>query len=384
MTTTGTPSPGATRVGPARRPASAPLRVLTVVALVAGVIAIALIPLSATPYTNYQLSVVAAFAVAILGLNIVSGYAGQISLGQSAFMGLGAYAAAFGVTHGWPVVASFLLAALLPAVVGLVVAIPAVRLRGNALATVTIILPILAVPLAKRFSDITGGSEGLNVDWMHAPAGVGLDDDQWRYYVVVAIAAVLFLLGRNIVVGRIGRAFAVVRTNEAVASAMGISAHRYKVLAFTIASFYGGAAGFLYVAVVQFASPDLPNFLVAINMLAALVIGGFASLWGSVVAGFFYVYVPVFAGAVDPSRTNIFYGAALLLVLFIVPGGVSGGVSRLVRLLVGRLFGRRPPARDDDALTDPQPITSTQQDTAVPDASPDGLRSSVGPRKEVP
>lgn len=341
------------------------------VALPLGVLVVlAIVPLSATPYTNYQLSLVGTFAVAILGLNIVSGYAGQISLGQSAFMGVGAYAAAFGVAHGWPVVLSFVVAALLPAAIGALVAIPAVRLRGNALAVVTIILPIIAVPLAKRYAGVTGGSEGRSVDWAHVPSGTGLEDDQWRYYLVLVIAAVLFLLGRNILSGRIGRAFAIVRTNEAVASAMGISAHRYKVVAFTIAACYGGAAGFLYVLVVQFASPDLLNFQVAINMLAALVIGGFANLWGAVIAGLFYVYVPVVAGAVDPSRTNIFYGAVVLVVLFIVPGGVSGGIVRLVRALLARL---RP---GPESSVPPRPRGSGPEPTSP------SLRAGAGSRKE--
>jgi len=359
---TGTASPptGATRV---RRPR--PGRRRLVALLVAGglLVVIALIPLSATPFTNYQLGLVAAFAVALVGLNIVSGYAGQISLGQSVFMGVGAYAAAYGVTNDWPVVATFLLSVVLPAAVGLLVAIPAVRLRGTALATVTIILPILAVPLAKRFSDVTGGSEGRNVDWAHAPEWTGLDDDQWRYYVVVVIAAVAFLLARNIVVGRIGRAFAAVRTDEAVASAAGVSPHRYKVLAFTIAAGYGGAAGFLYLVVVQFASPELVGFLVAVNLLAALVLGGFASLWGALIAGFFYVYIPVVAGAVDPAPSNIFYGAALLLVLFLVPGGLPGGISRLARRTTARLLGRRAGrAPADPAVADPAVPEPTRKD----------------------
>ena len=353
------------------------------VALPLGVLVVlAIVPLSATPYTNYQLSLVGTFAVAILGLNIVSGYAGQISLGQSAFMGVGAYAAAFGVAHGWPVVLSFVVAALLPAAIGALVAIPAVRLRGNALAVVTIILPIIAVPLAKRYAGVTGGSEGRSVDWAHVPSGTGLEDDQWRYYLVLVVAAVLFLLGRNILSGRIGRAFAIVRTNEAVASAMGISAHRYKVVAFTIAACYGGAAGFLYVLVVQFASPDLLNFQVAINMLAALVIGGFANLWGAVIAGLFYVYVPVVAGAVDPSRTNIFYGAVVLVVLFIVPGGVSGGIVRLVRALLARLPDRYRRFTGVDPQAGPASPVPPQPGASGPEPTPPSLRAGAGSRKE--
>jgi branched-chain amino acid transport system permease protein len=160
----------------------------------------------------------------------------------------------------------------------------------------------------------------------------------------------------------------VVRTNEAVASSMGVSAHRYKVLAFTVASFYGGAAGFLYLVVVQYVSPELLGFLVTVHMLAALVIGGFMSIWGALLGGFFYVYVPVFAGTLDASRTSIFYGAALLLVLFLAPGGLVGSIARLGRIVGAKLTGTRPPAPEEPALTAHPSTTSTSQDTPVPDA----------------
>lgn len=292
----------------------------------------ALAPLQFIPYVNYQLTVVAAFAVAILGLNIVTGYAGQISLGQSAFIGLGAYVTAYGVTEGWPVLLTFVLAALIPAVVGFVVALPAVRLRGVSLAMVTISLPIIADRLAKRWDDVTGGSVGITVQWMNAPDWTGLADDQWRYYVVLGIASGLFLLGANLVRGRIGRAFAIVRENEAVATSMGVSNYRYKVLAFTVASLYGGVAGFLYLAAVQYMSPATLSFVVSINLLAAMIIGGSASIAGSLIGGIFFVFIPVLAGQIDSSHTPIIYGAALLIILFLAPGGLVT-LPRLARRL---------------------------------------------------
>ena len=290
-------------------------------AVVVMVVAV-LAPLQLIPYVNYQLTVVAAFAVAILGLNLVTGYAGQISLGQSAFVGLGAYVTAYGVTEGWPVLLTFVLAALIPAVVGFLVALPAVRLRGVSLAMVTISLPIIADRLAKRLDDFTGGSVGITVQWMNAPDWSGLADDQWRYYVVLGIAAVLFVLAANLTRGRIGRAFAIVRENEAVATAMGVSNYRYKVLAFTVASLYGGVAGFLYLAAVQYMSPATLSFVVSINMLAAMIIGGSASIVGSLLGGLFFVFIPVLAGQIDASHTPIIYGAALLVILFLAPGGL--------------------------------------------------------------
>ena len=292
-------------------------------------------PLVSTPFLNYQFSMIAVFAVALLGLNIVMGYAGQVSLGQSAFLGLGAYIAAYGVSNDWPIAVIFVLSCVIPAAVGMLVALAADRLRGLALAMVTISLPIIGVPLAKRFPEFTGGSQGTTVSWLDAPDWSGLDNDQWRYYVVFVIAAVLFVLGRNLVRGRIGRAFAIVKSNESVALSMGISPYRYKVLAFTIASLLGGAAGFLYVAIVQYTSPETLSFATSINLVAAMVIGGSASILGTILGAAYYVAVPVIAGQVDSTRTALISGALLLAVLFLLPQGLVSLPRRIVRLVNG-------------------------------------------------
>ena len=315
-------------------------------ALAAGIIVLAVLPLNSTAYTNYQIALVATYAVAILGLNLVSGYAGQISLGQSAFFGLGAYCAAIAtVRAGWPLPASFLLACILPAAVGVLVAIPAVRLRGHGLAIFTLALPLIGVALAKRFNGLTGGSEGLSARIARAPAWTGLDTDQWTYYVVLAIAGALFLLARNMVIGRLGRALSTIRENEVVAVSMGISAHRYKGLAFAMAAAYGGAAGWLYVYTIGFVSPVEMELLLSINLLAVMIVGGMGSVLGSLLGGVLYVYVPVVAGTVDPVRTTLLYGAILLLVLFTAPGGIARALRRTGDRL-GEWFGRRRAGRD--------------------------------------
>jgi branched-chain amino acid transport system permease protein len=309
--------------------------------LVAVVVVLAVVPFSSTPYTNYQLALVATYGVAILGLNLVSGYAGQISLGQSAFFGLGGYCAAIATVRAdWPLPASFLLACVLPAAVGLLVAIPAVRLRGHGLAIFTLALPLIGVALAKRFVGLTRGSEGMGAQLARAPAWTGLDTDQWTYYVVLTIAAALFLLARNAVTGRVGRALSIVRGNETVAVSIGISLHRYKALAFAMAAGYGGAAGWLYVYTIGFISPVEMDLLVSINLLAMMVVGGMGSVLGSLVGGVLYVYLPVLAGTVSPVRTTLWYGAMLLLVLFFAPGGIARALHRTGDWLGGLWAGR--------------------------------------------
>ncbi len=308
-------------------------------ALAAFVVLLIVAPLVSSRFINYQLSLMAVFAVALLGLNIVMGYTGQVSLGQSAFLGLGAYIAAYGVTHDWPLPLVFVLCAVLPAAVGMLVALAAARLRGLALAMITIALPILAIPLARRFSEVTGGSQGTTVSWLRAPEWSGLDNDQWRYYVVVAIAAVAFLLARNLVRGRVGRAFLIVKENESVALAMGVSPYRYKVLAFTVASLLGGVAGFMYLAIVQFTSPETLSFFTSINLVAAMVIGGAASIVGTVLGAIYFVVVPVLAGTVNSAQTALISGAILLAVLFLLPRGLVS-LPRRVQQLADSIRGR--------------------------------------------
>jgi len=286
------------------------------------VVLLVVVPLILPEFANQTIARIGVFAVAVLGLNVVMGYTGQVSLGQIFFVGVGAYATAWGVEHDWNVVLVFLLACLVPAVIGLLIALAAARLGGLAIAMVTIALPIVGVPLAKRLSDFTGGSQGTSARFSDAPEWTGLYDDQWQLYLVFLIGGITFLLTRNLVRGKYGRAFAIVKGNEAVAASMGVSPYRYKVLAFTIASLIGGVSGFLYMVVIQYTSPETLHFGHSIELLASMVIGGAGSIIGSLLGGAWYVLLPQITNLIDPNITAMLQGAILLVVLFILPGGL--------------------------------------------------------------
>ena len=311
------------------------------------VIAALAIPLGLGEYTNQNLARIGVFAVAVLGLNVVMGYTGQVSLGQIFFVGLGAYVAGYGATHEWNLVIVFLASVLIPGVVGLVVALAAARLGGLAIAMVTIALPIVGVPLAKRLSDFTGGSQGISSSFSNAPEWTGLYNDQWQLYLVLVIGGAVFLLTRNLVRGKYGRAFAIVKSNEAVAGSMGISPYRYKVLAFTVASLIGGVSGFLYMAVIQFTSPETMTFGHSITLLASMVIGGAASIVGSLLGGAYYVLAPQWTNRIDPNMTELLQGALLLLTLFLLPGGLVS----LPRVIARKLRLNRPPGEPERQQT---------------------------------
>jgi branched-chain amino acid transport system permease protein len=268
--------------------------------------------------------------VAILGLDVLVGRAGQVSLGQSAFLGLGAYAAAYAFGHGWGPVAALALAVALAGVVAALVAIPAVRLKGFAFGIITLALPVFAVPLANRLVDLTGGSQGVAVVATTAPEWTGQADDQWRLYLVGVVAAVAFWVVHNLLDGRLGRALAAIRVNEAMAAANGVAVHRNKVLAFTVAGLCGGVAGWLYLVAVQFVSPALLQLNLAVSLLVALVVGGTRSPLGALLGAAFFVLVPNVTDNISPGRSYLVNGICLLVVLFFFPGGLAGALRRLL------------------------------------------------------
>jgi len=338
------------------------IAILVVLALV--------LPLVLPEFANTTLARIGVFAVAVLGLNVVMGYTGQVSLGQIFFLGLGAYVTAYGVEQGWNIVLVFVLACVIPSVVGLLVALAAARLGGLAIAMVTIALPIVGVPLAKRLSEFTGGSQGLSARFSAAPDWTGLYDDQWQLYIVLLIGGISFLLTRNLVRGKYGRAFAIVKGNEAVAGSMGISPYRYKVLAFTVASLLGGVSGFLYMVVIQYTSPETLSFGHSITLVASMVIGGAGSIIGSLLGGAYYVLTPQLTNLIDPGLTAVLQGAILLIVLFVLPGGLVS---------LPRLFRRRRQGQGGGAAA----AKAAASTAGVPSTTaPDGTDLSTHPPTE--
>ncbi|KQV06767.1 branched-chain amino acid ABC transporter permease [Leifsonia sp. Root112D2] len=346
------------------------------------IVAILLIvlPLGLPVFANQTLARIGVFAVAVLGLNVVMGYTGQVSLGQIFFLGLGAYVTAYGVSQGWNIIIVFILSLVIPGVVGLLVALAAARLGGLAIAMVTIALPIVGGPLAKRLSEFTGGSQGLSAIFSDAPAWAGLADDQWQFYLVLIIGTITFLLTRNLVRGKYGRAFAIVKGNEAVAGSLGVSPYRYKVLAFTVASIIGGVSGFLYMVVVQYTSPETMSFGHSITLLASMVIGGAASIFGSVLGGAYYVLVPQLTNLINPNLTAVLQGAILLAVLFVLPGGLVS-LPRVIGRLVARSRRGGTPTGHVPMIGDGVPAAAPQTASSTTTASNSSTKGSPTERQ---
>ncbi len=282
-------------------------------------------PIVAPSYLTFQLTGVMAYAVAAIGLNLIIGYAGQISLGHNAFFALGAYTAALSVAHlHVHYVVSVLIAASVTFVVGFLAGFPAQRLKGLYLALITLVLAVSVSPVIKHFKAYTNGMSGLSVDRPTPPVWSGLTQDAWVYYVVLMFTAVCFFLARNFVAGSTGRALTAVRQAPLAASSMGVDVNGYKVLIFGLGSMFAGIGGAIFNFSIGFIAPDSFNLLLSVSFLAAIVVGGLGTVWGALVAGLFLQFVPSYASDISNALAGAVYGGILIVCMFFMPKGIVG------------------------------------------------------------
>lgn len=307
-----------------RRPLSYARRPLAVAAVAAVLIAPAAL---LSDYTLFRLTLVAANALALLGLNLVMGYGGQISLGHGAFYAVGAYATAILMaTWDVPYWATLPVSAATCAGLGFLIGWPALRLRGPYLALVTLALAT-AVPQILKHRALerwTGGVQGVVLTKPDPPFDLPLSQDQWLYLFALAVAAVGFLLVRNLVRGRVGRAIVAVRDQLLAAEAMGVDVAALKTRTFALSAMLTGIAGSLGAMAVAFVSPDSFTVFLSIVLFVGAVVGGVASILGAVAGAFFVVFVPTLANSVSKAAPGVAYGVILIACLYLMPRGVAG------------------------------------------------------------
>ena len=298
----------------------------------AAVVLAALLPLVATNFVLFQLTLVMVYGLAILGLNLLTGFNGQFSLGHSAFYGIGAYTAAvlmdkIDLPYFWTLPCS----GAVCFVVGFLFGLPALRLSGLYLALATFALAA-AMPQILKFGPLeplTGGVQGITLLKPDAPFGLPINPDQWLYYFTLAVVLVLLLAAVNLVNSRSGRAMMAIRDHPIAAAAMGVNTALYKTLTFGVSALYTGIAGALGAIVIQFVAPDSFNFLLSVSFLVGLVVGGVGSIPGSLFGGLFVLYVPNIAERVSTGLSGAIYGVILLLVIYVMPSGAAGFVRLL-------------------------------------------------------
>ncbi len=300
-----------------------------VVVLVAGSLAFIV-----SDYRLFQLTTMAIYAIAILGLGLVTGYNGQISLGHGAFYAVGAYVTAILISlYDVPYWATLPVSAVACAAIGFLVGLPALRLGGLYLALTTFALAVATPQLLKHkaLEHWTGGVQGIVVDKPDPPFGLPINADQWVYLFSLAVAAVLFALVGNLVRGRIGRAMRAVRDNALAAEATGIDVALFKTRTFAVSAMITGIAGSLSAIVVGFVSPDSFTVFLSITLFTGLVVGGAATVAGPVFGAIFITFLPNVAEQISKAAPGIIYGVVLIALMFLLPAGVAGGLGRLFR-----------------------------------------------------
>ncbi len=290
---------------------------------------------------EYYLTVliVAGFnAIVALGLNLLMGYAGQISLGHAAFYGLAAYATGvLTVGYHWPVLAGIAGAFGLVLAVSALIAVPTLRLKGHYLAMGTLGFGLIVYIGLNEATGLTGGPSGLGGIPRLSLAGREVVTDLGYYYVVWATVLLLFLLARNLVRSRLGRALRAIHTSETAAAVLGIDTERTKIGIFVLSACYAGVAGALYAHYVRFVSPGSFGFTASVQFVTMVVLGGMGSLWGGLAGAVVLTVLPEALRAIEDYDILV-YGALLVLCMMYLPGGLVEGVERLRKLVAGGRF----------------------------------------------
>jgi len=324
--------------------------------VVAAVVVLAYLfaPRFISDFHSRELAGAGVFFIAIVGLNLLTGYTGQISLGHGALMAVGGYTTAALVVHEhWRDVWTIPLAGIAAGIVGFVIGLPALRLSGLYLALATFAFAIAIPSLLKKFSGLTGGSQGLRL-LEDAPfqvtglsgtvtiLGHSMTQNHFLYYLTWGIGLIGFVIAWLVVRGRAGRTFRAVRDSEVAAASAGVDLAWTKTLAFAISGVYAGVAGALLAIQVEIVNPLSFTFLLSILLLVGAVVGGLGSLGGMIVGALFVQYLPELSTHVSTAQgvPDFVFGAAIIVVMLLLPTGVGGLLRRVARPLTTRLYLR--------------------------------------------
>ena len=359
-------------------------RIIGFVAFAVFAVFVLLLPQFVSDFKARDYSYVGIYLIALLGLNILTGYTGQISLGHGAFMAIGGYTTAilmagneqFGgpISGGVQDVWTLPIAGLVAGLVGLAFGLPALRLSGLYLALATFAIAVAMPSTVKRFEEFSGGGQGIQLFGIpeltgsnavagadpNAPAtfdllGITFTQNDWMYYLAWTTALILFAGAWLILRGRTGRAFRAVRDSETAAVSSGVSLARYKTLAFGVSAAYAGVAGGLFAIASAFVNPDTFPIALSIFLLVGIVVGGLGGLSGLVFGAIFIAFLPLWAQGQDlgsllpdriieetqkPGGPAIVYGVVLILLMFVLPNGVGGLFRRLGQFISSRRYSR--------------------------------------------
>ena len=304
--------------------------------------------------TNFNLAIGAAMSIVLLGLSFLTGASGQISLGNSAFMGVGALAVAIWANHhaSTPIVVTLLIAVVSGALVGLLLGLPATRLRGPYLAGMTLAFAVAFTAIVNSFSTWTGGDAGLQLptavtppNWLsslfNAQTSVLTVNTMWLADITIVVTGVAFFFMANLFASRTGRAMRLIRDNDVAAELVGVSLPRTRVIAFMVSSAYAALGGALWTLINNSVSPPSYSLALSITILSLVVIGGIGTIPGALIGGLIYAYstnvISWFTvhtginpqGNLASQLPGIIFGGLLILTMLFAPMGIVGAVRRL-------------------------------------------------------
>ena len=326
-------------VSPEHAVSTRPASVWATIGIAISAVVLVVLPFVVPDYLVFQGTLLLVYAIALLGLNILVGYNGQLSLGHSAFYAIGAYCTAIAMDgFGVPYWLTVPLAAGVCFVFGFLMGFPALRLGSIYLALATFALA-LATPQLLKYKKLeawTGGTQGIILNKPDSPisfsiAGVPLNEDRWMYLLTLTVAGLLFWLAANLLRGRIGRALIAIRDHPIAAAAMGINLPIVKSTTFGVSAAYTGIAGALSAMAIGFVSPDSYPGMLSITMLVGVVVGGLASIPGAFLGAIFILIVPDFAEQISKSAPSAIYGLLLIGVMLVMPSGIAGAIRNLWR-----------------------------------------------------
>jgi branched-chain amino acid transport system permease protein len=296
-----------------------------------GVLALIVLPFPLSDFHTVQLATVGAYFIAILGLDVLTGNSGQISLGHGAFMAVGGYTTAILMSdHGVRDLWTIPIAAAVAGVIGLLAGVPALRLSGLYLALATFGIAVVLPTILKKFDHFTGGSTGITLfgkptQTGHGTGIWGLTNNQWLYVLTWTIGGVVFLIAWWLLESRFGRSLRAIRDSELAAAASGVNRAKYKVLAFGVSAAFAGVAGALFAINVAYVAPDTFPIQLSLYLLVGAVVGFFGSIWGAVFGALLIQFLPDIVGLIphvdtkQAGPTTLFFGLVLVVLMLVLP-----------------------------------------------------------------
>lgn len=272
-------------------------------------------------------------AIIAVGLNLLMGYTGQISLGHAAFYGIAAYTSAIlSTTYSLPIPAGMIAGILVSGVIAYLIGIPALKLKGHYLAMATLGFGVIVYIFFNETIGITGGPSGFTGVPRLNIFGYKFESDRSYYYLVSLVLAGVVFLSLNLIRSRIGRALRAIHTSETASQVAGIDIAKYKVFVFVLSALFAGLAGVLYAHNIAFVSPSSFGFNFSIELVTMVVLGGMANVWGAVIGAFFLTVLPEFLRIFENIEI-LLYGAILIIFMIFMPEGIAGGIAKLYRMM---------------------------------------------------